>query len=283
MPYLWATVEKQKPQPELCKRQSELQVLEKKKFDLLKDEKYEELIEVRDEIKCVKDKIIAIEEAEKQSKNITVDTVFNWLHATSNSEEKEDTKPQDGNCSKAKACFISNKIKRFQEQLLEDYDLFYNHTQKRYFADNCCRVSHEIEVKLDANVMLLHNLNVGDKLANGSRGVILAMIDVKDCYFLLENELSECEKHYEAARKSKPAQNENDETTVLKNANNIRQILNIDPKTLEEMQKHIATMDCENIKRELICIEKGTLSNLTQLPHVRFTEGQKRLLVPQPF
>ena len=43
MPYLWASIEKQKVSLELCESQSELQVLEKKKFDLLRDEKYEEL------------------------------------------------------------------------------------------------------------------------------------------------------------------------------------------------------------------------------------------------
>ena len=298
MPYLWAPVEKQKPSPELRDAQCELETLEKRKCDLIKDERYEELIPLRDKMKDMKEKTLAIAIEEAEKKDLTHETIYRWLLSMtgdkSNVTENTQSMSKEDIELRSKASSISFYVKRFQEQLKKDYDSLCNHAQKRFFADNCCRVNNEIELKANANMMLLWNLDVRNKLANGSRGVILALIGANDYQCLLEQELTEREERYEATKGNKLALNESNKSEIMaqdkmnesinKNANAQEESAKLhDPVILEELKNHIAMMGSEMIKRELTCIEKGALSKVTQLPYVKFTEGQKRLIVPQPF
>jgi hypothetical protein len=57
-------------------------------------------------------------------------------------------------------------------QMKSDYEELTQYAQKVFFEKDC-RVDHRFEVKENAQVMLLWNLDVKHtKLANGSRGVI---------------------------------------------------------------------------------------------------------------
>ena len=52
----------------------------------------------------------------------------------------------------------------------------------------------EIQLKKDAQVMLLFNVDVREKLANGSRGVIVDFVQHNDYHKLLDDLIKEKEK-----------------------------------------------------------------------------------------
>ena len=64
---------------------------------------------------------------------------------------------------------IQTSGRQYAEQEL---NLLSQHAQEHFFQKSNCRVGHTIDLKQDAQVMLLWNLDWQAKLANGSRGVV---------------------------------------------------------------------------------------------------------------
>jgi len=73
------------------------------------------------------------------------------------------------------------------KQIQADLEVFTSHAGEQFFQ-NDCRVDHNIELKTDAQVMLLWNLDLESKLANGSRGVVKGFFPSAGYCHLLRNE-----------------------------------------------------------------------------------------------
>eukprot|EP00984_Skeletonema_dohrnii_P012187 scaffold4923_cov134-Skeletonema_dohrnii-CCMP3373.AAC.1 len=88
----------------------------------------------------------------------------------------------------------SDKVPQEARQKLErDYKLLTEYAQETFF-DRGCRVSNFYEMKEDAQVMLLWNLDLKGRLANGSRGVIKGFFPAEGYCYLIQEELIRREK-----------------------------------------------------------------------------------------
>jgi len=85
----------------------------------------------------------------------------------------------------------SKKLPRkAREELKCKYDQLTQYAHETFF-EKSCRVNNFYEMKQEAQVMLLWNLDLkGAKLANGSRGVIKGFFPAEGYYYLIEKEIS---------------------------------------------------------------------------------------------
>mmetsp|Transcript_43557 Transcript_43557/g.85477 ORF Transcript_43557/g.85477 Transcript_43557/m.85477 type:complete len:456 (-) Transcript_43557:381-1748(-) len=138
--------------------------MEEKKKRLLKDENYEELIPLRTQQQHLEKEKNTIELDVKTKSTITASTIADYLN------ERKITLSPD---------IVLHKCKAFQRQLKTDFKTLQEHAQKRFFEKDC-RVGKEIVLKAGAQVMLLYNLDLLLKLANGSRGIVLCCVPVSE-------------------------------------------------------------------------------------------------------
>ena len=73
------------------------------------------------------------------------------------------------------------------QQIQADREVFTNHASEQFFQKDC-RVDNNIGLKTHAQVMLLWNLDLESKLANGSRGVVKGFFPSAGYYYLLRKE-----------------------------------------------------------------------------------------------
>ena len=178
MPHLWAIVEKPVYPARHGQAKGEMSVLETTKKQLLKEEKYEEIIAIRDKLKKLDEEVKNIEKDYKLASEITLSSINEWL------SKNKSVAPNDGSTLE-----IFDKVGVFQKQLRKDYSDFKHHAEERFFGKEC-RVARDIELKVNAQVMLLWNLNIESKLVNGSRGIIVGFLGVGEYKKLLVDELS---------------------------------------------------------------------------------------------
>lgn len=72
-------------------------------------------------------------------------------------------------------------------QIQADREVFTNHAREQFFQKDC-RVDNIIVLKTHAQVMLLWNLDLKSKLANGSRGVVKGFFPSAGYFYLLRKE-----------------------------------------------------------------------------------------------
>jgi len=104
------------------------------------------------------------------------------------------------------------------------------HAHKRFFEKDC-RVGKEIKLKTDAQVMLLYNLDLPNKLANGSRGIVLCCVPVSHYRHLLVMELTSRGMDVTSTEK----ENEGDDRKVNKTEEGTE--INMAPNYLEMLGK----------------------------------------------
>ena len=69
------------------------------------------------------------------------------------------------------------QIHDFQRQLQQDREILQKHAKEFFFDQKKCRVPNKLVLKQDCQVMLLINEDLESGLANGSRGVVVDMVD----------------------------------------------------------------------------------------------------------
>lgn len=79
-------------------------------------------------------------------------------------------------------------VEEFQTRIVRDHKALRDHAQKRFFK-NDCRISSWIELKPHAQVMLLQNIDLSAKLANGSRGIVKGFVSTRDYLYLLHDRI----------------------------------------------------------------------------------------------
>lgn len=198
MPYLWAPVEKPVYPARHGQAKEELSALEANKKQYLAKEMYEEIIAIRDKLRELSEEVEKIEMEYKTASEITLSSIKEWLCKQNQSAAQK----------AGSALGIFDNITAFQKQLKTDSSDFKHHANERFFGKDC-RVAREIELKVNAQVILLWNLDIELKLVNGSRGVIVGFLGVGEYKKLLLDELQH------RMRNSKP----NLETDGTPNAN----------------------------------------------------------------
>jgi len=206
-----------------------------------------------------------------------------------------------------------------RRELKRDYKLLTEYAQETFFEKGC-RVSNFYEMKEDAQVMLLWNLDLQGKLANGSRGVIKGFFPAEGYYYLVQEELirrdpkdkdtgKEQDKHsggkgddtQKAGEKQHDASSSGkephaaptkvkEETTKENGQGDTvtgeKRIKSYDFSALDpELVKRVKeSLQHQNWLEEELSDMKFVLStNIRELPFVQFTHGRERVIRPQPF
>jgi len=272
MPYLWAPVETAIDSDELQSFRMELILLRNTEFKFVKEEEYIEAGKTKEVRKPLEEKISKMEIDEGQKRKITLSSIQEWIlqqeqnRQSNTKNENETAAVNDGmtlNQVRA-ATSILNKIQNFHAQLKADKDTF-NICAENFFEEQC-RVPASVELKEEAQVMLLWNLDLSSKLANGSRGIILCTVAVPKYQQILKKELT---------RRAEQEKTSSD--PYCSDASMEEESLD------EELKNSIANMDTNLLLREEDAIIEAVSNNIKELPVVRFQHGQTRAIVPQPF
>lgn len=153
-----------------------------------------------------------------------------------------------------------------------------------------------MELKKDAQVMLLWNLSIPDKLANGSRGVVKGFVATLAYHSFLLQEfakrkgLGKCEKKKTNSGECEKEDN-SQESLQLEDEDSKSDLiasfdisgLDVDEIILPVVLRHITRMQEDDLMKEMRSIEKVLLQGSESLPYVQFTNEKSRLVLPQPF
>ena len=104
-----------------------------------------------------------------------------------------------------------------RSELKRDYELLTKYARETFFEKGC-RVNDFYEMKKDAQVMLLWNLDLSNKLANGSRGVISGFFPAEGYNHLIDKEI-ERRNHKELEREQSSRMDGSDKPNVKNEPN----------------------------------------------------------------
>ncbi|KAL7542647.1 hypothetical protein ACHAXR_011953 [Thalassiosira sp. AJA248-18] len=205
-----------------------------------------------------------------------------------------------------------------ENQIRHDLKTLSQYAQENFFEKDC-RAAHNIELKEDAQVMLLWNLEFKAKLANGSRGVVKGFFPAKGYYYLVDKEIrkrdeergqsDEDDASFEEAKelaisddkggnlavitpskmsqetdRQKRKQDGSQETDRQKKKQKGGfDFAGVIPEFVKEITAHVANMGPVVIERELQEMKKVLLSEIVELPYIYFANGKRRIIRPQPF
>mmetsp|Transcript_16466 Transcript_16466/g.27080 ORF Transcript_16466/g.27080 Transcript_16466/m.27080 type:complete len:778 (+) Transcript_16466:77-2410(+) len=201
-------------------------------------------------------------------------------------------------------------------ELRRDYKRLAEYAQETFF-DKGCRVSNFYEMKEGAQVMLLWNLDLKQKLANGSRGVVEGFFPAEGYCYLVQEELMRRNSKNTCMGngQDKQAEKEDDDTerAEQKQSDASSSVQETKPhvastKVKKETAKETATrekkvksydfshLDPELVKRvtesithqdwleeELADMKIVLETDIRKLPFVQFTDGRERVIRPMPF
>lgn len=200
-----------------------------------------------------------------------------------------------------------------EDEIRNGLELLQNYSQQFYFEKEC-RVSHSIELKEDAQVMLLWNLDFKAQLANGSRGVVRGFFPSKEYFNLIEEEMrnqrednhtngidDENDLHHDDPEMlglpdEKEISSDGDLAVITpsklpqetQNENTVKEekhfdISGLDPDLVKEIKWHVANMGPAVREKEHQEMMKVIHSGVLELPYIQFANGKRRIIRPQPF
>lgn len=320
MPCLWACVELPDPSLELLHARKEKKRLDEKIQELVKGGRYTEVPHVGSELKTVEYKLKELEEKEVASSELSLENIKIYLQKqTGNCGASDQATNRDGASASEfqqrppsstkndlsfdefamdqRARDLFRKAQSCLVQVKRDHEKLSRHARRRFFAKGV-RVGEEMELKKDAQVMLLWNMDVKSKLVNGSRGIVAGFISADDYRCLLERRLQEIGMGTSNSTKASsaapdipvPGQAGADPASVSnarENATNVNSIaplgrrLNMSEELQTQLQGSFSTLHVDRLKLEHKGLQK--LQNTDQIPIVHFVHGHIRAIVPQPF
>ena len=309
MPYLFGSVEKKQPPSKLVEEREKMKNLEARKERLFQNKDYIALTQLGEEERELEASIEIMEKEFEQTSTVSVKSMKSFIEDAASGLMKE-TNPS----------ILFARYEQFKEQLLEDFATLDKHFQVSFFAKEC-RVSQNIEMKEGAQVMLLWNLCIQSKLANGSRGVLQSFWPTAAYHHLLKETLQAKSREERQVSKQNDDMQHTDrnrasEATVALQKSNITfavdlddgvsaltdvsptldiatttpeecgkdcyDFSSIDQKQIKEIKEHLSGLTAEALGREKIDIEM-IMCSMPVLPYVHFSNGTRRLIKPQPF
>ena len=195
-----------------------------------------------------------------------------------------------------KTVIHSKEVPKYAKKTLEnDMNELRQHSVEHFFSKSC-RVAEHFELKKDAQVMLLWNLDVKGGLANGSRGIVKGFFPTDGYLFLLEEELKRREeennKLNESDRNENASREANNNTDPEENhvikpelvaPLEVYDFSKVDQGILNEVRDIVKLLSHDTLEKETEEMETIVSSNIADLPYIQFTNGIKRLIRPQSF
>lgn len=261
MENLFSPVEKRPPPLELLESRIHLEILETQKTQLVNDEKYEDLIELRKQTDDLKQRISDMEKIENEKCVITEASIKSFIDKTICTS-----------CNESDPRQILLNIHSFQYELEKDHGLFHSHANKTFF-EKSCRVDKCLELKQNAQVMLLWNMDVNKNLANGSRGVVEGFIPVVEYYKLLK-------KHVEGQNQPSSANPQEEENQASNSSVDLAHP-QMNSELLQSAKESLRMVG--DIHSQIKTIEKILMTNIKHLPLVRFTNNMRVVVLPKQF
>ena len=286
MPSLWSSVERQPKPPDLRDAEAKLADLEETRKKLFEEEKYAELIAMKEEVETVKTRVKELTQIHDKNMKISLQGIEKHLaeyqrqnespHRSNESAGNENTTHPD---TRAKSTMAI--IPLFQERLQKDFEALKSHSKMRFFDKRQCRISEKIRIKVNAQVMLLCNLDVHNKLANGSRGVITGFVSCVSYRKLLLTMVRGPEKTQESqgAGGVIPS-NEKEPDKAKEDTRFFSELLPEDEEKIVVRLRHLPTM---GLNAEIVNIDKYCCDKQYCFPVVKFMEGQLCVIVPRNF
>jgi hypothetical protein len=260
MENLFSPVEKRPPPLQLLELRLHLEILETQKTQLVIDEKYEVLIALKKQTDDLKRRISDMEKIEKEKCVITEESIKSFI---------DDDETICTSCNESDPRQIFLNIQSFQYELEQDHGLFHCHAKKTFFKKSC-RVDKCLELKENAQVMLLCNMDVNNNLANGS---IEGFIPVVEYYKLLK-------KHVEGQNQpcsAKPQEEENQTSNGLVDLAHPQ----INSELLQSAKESLTMVG--DVNSQIRSIEKILTTNIKHIPLVRFTNAMRLVVIPKQF
>ncbi|EJK67291.1 hypothetical protein THAOC_11702 [Thalassiosira oceanica] len=154
-----------------------------------------------------------------------------------------------------------------KNQLRRDFDILNEYAQEHFFAKSC-RANQTISLKEGAQALLLWNLELESKLANGSRGVVEGFVSSQVYNDLVKEELKTRDDAVEAIEGSpKSASGESDSDAI------------------KSIKSTLSSMSTKKLEKELkdLKLIADSAAKFRDFPFVRFANGPKRVIRPQAF
>ena len=176
---------------------------------------------------------------------------------------------------------VSSLKRRERIQLENEMKSFKRHADETFFKCNDSRVAQMIELKKDSQVMLLWNLDISHKLANGSRGIIKEFVDIEEYAELIQRESKRREDKMQSSASSQ--EEKKDDNLDAKPDKLLNVMSSCDKETAIALVEFVSNLGEFRLKLELSEMEEILQSDITDLPFVHFLCGAKRLIRPQAF
>jgi hypothetical protein len=310
IPQIWASVEPITYPTTYYEKKSELQKAESMKEVLYNEKRYMEISTVDTQIDTLKSEISNQEALTMKNNELSLDNVTSWL---AESGIKDESSPQ----------YYYDRLIDFDKQLRSDYAKLVHHANERFFSTGECRVGEHFILKTKSQVMLLYNLDLPNKLANGSRGVVEGFALIEEyrdlIIFIMKRKENASNAHVEKRTDASNTTVDKGDTGCVSAANgnetdagnvasaNIMHDTSASPKgredipysqteTQKDVYSFITTLDkdivvelvnrlvpMEYISEELTKVERAIAANISKLPVVKFLVGQIRIIVPELF
>jgi len=315
MPYLFASEEKPMKSEELIQMEINLRKLESKEKHLIQIRDYAQLVGLKEQVDNCEREIKSMKEKEEKTK-ITVDSIQKFLERENETLARGENHNNFNHCpvvTQRDPHEIFEKYQNFKKKLTSEYVVLKKRAREEFFQSTECKVGRTIELKEKAQVMLLWNLDIPNKLANGSRGIIKGFVKVTSYHDLLVKRIKELEE--KAQKKKEENNNKKDESIDPSPGANIPQSNNtkqpearedlsvteieivhnsehntgkedpmVDCDFYKEIEKYISN-NIQDLTHELQYVRKvlSRTPEITKIPLVHFTNNIQRLILPMPF
>lgn len=192
--------------------------------------------------------------------------------------------------------------RRARIELESEMEGFRRHADATFFSSKESRVPASIELKKDSQCMLLWNLDVHSKLANGSVGIVKDFVDPEEYSELVVKEIKRRERKMVPQNvpdekkddENLPGEEKDDEDTnqnspqigAVEDANadcKISDFPSFNEESMKEVNNWLSQLEVSKLTRERDEMEEILKSKVTDLPFVHFVAGPKRVIRPQAF
>mmetsp|Transcript_21600 Transcript_21600/g.39056 ORF Transcript_21600/g.39056 Transcript_21600/m.39056 type:complete len:789 (+) Transcript_21600:55-2421(+) len=289
LPQIWSSVEGISYPQRIHDARAERRCLEKKKESLIRNRKYAEIAEIDEVMDKLEKEILDIEKSTRDNYELNLENVSSWL--------------KDAGVEGDPREFYFDQLTRFEGQLRSDYKKLENHANERFFSREC-RVDENCVLKEKSQVMLLYNLNIDEKLANGSRGVVEGFVKTEEYRDLVKAIMKKRDKSDVGGDEGKGGSSIKKEDCKPVAEKNMKNVPAESPsgsdsslaRSYEHLYSIITTLEKDLIKTlvdrlygmqfvndELTEVERALAANMEKLPVVKFLEGQIRVINPQAF